>query len=65
MLVVTIKEGKSVMIGDNIVVTLCQVQGNKARIGIAAPPDVQIVREDAKCTKPKDRGNKRSPSDDR
>lgn len=47
MLVLTRKTGESIRIGDDIVVTVVEVRGNKARIGIVAPKSVAIVRPEA------------------
>lgn len=48
MLVLEIKKEKSFTIGDGIKVTVLDVYGDKARIGIDADPSIPIVREDAK-----------------
>lgn len=44
MLVLTRREGERITLGDDIVVTVVSVQGNKVRIGITAPDDVSIRR---------------------
>ena len=44
MLVLTRREGERIALGDNIVVTVVSIQGNKVRIGITAPSDVSIKR---------------------
>jgi len=44
MLVLTRKELESIQIGDNIIVSVLEVNGNKVRIGIKAPPNVLILR---------------------
>jgi len=44
MLVLTRKEGESIRIGDDVVITVCQLSGNKVRIGIEAPPECVILR---------------------
>ncbi|MEU4216038.1 carbon storage regulator CsrA [Actinoplanes sp. NPDC026623] len=46
MLVLTRKAGESVMIGDDIVVTVLETRGDVIRIGIKAPRDVQVHREE-------------------
>lgn len=46
MLVLTRKVGESIVIGDNIVVTVTAVQGNKVRLGITAPPEVTVHRNE-------------------
>ncbi len=46
MLVLTRKVGERIHIGDQIVVTLVRIQNDKVRIGIDAPGDVVIHREE-------------------
>jgi len=46
MLVLTRKAGESVMIGDDVVVTVLEARGDVIRIGIQAPRDVQVHREE-------------------
>ena len=46
MLVLTRKVGERIHIGNSIVVTLVRIQGDKVRIGIEAPPEVEIHREE-------------------
>lgn len=44
MLVLSRKEGEQLLIGDNIVLTISRLSGNRVAIGIEAPRDVRIVR---------------------
>ena len=44
MLVLTRREGEGIALGDDVVVTVVSVQGNKVRLGISAPDDVKIRR---------------------
>ena len=46
MLVLTRKPGQSIMIGDQIEVTVLSVTGEKVRVGITAPKDVPIYRDE-------------------
>jgi len=46
MLVLTRKLGESVIIGDDIVITVLDVKGNSARLGIAAPANISVHREE-------------------
>lgn len=55
MLVLSRKVGDKIQIGDNITITVADIRGEKVRIGIEAPGDVQIVRDDAKETEPRER----------
>ena len=45
MLVVTLKEGEKVLIGENISVKVVEIQGAQIKLGIEAPADVLILRE--------------------
>jgi len=44
MLVLTRREGERIALGDEIVVTVVSIQGNKVRLGVSAPDDVVIRR---------------------
>jgi carbon storage regulator len=46
MLVLTRKPNESIMIGDQIEVSVLSVAGDKVRIGIAAPREVQVFRKE-------------------
>ena len=46
MLVLSRKQGEKVIIGNGIAVTVLEVQGNRVRLGIEAPDDVRILREE-------------------
>jgi carbon storage regulator len=46
MLVLSRKAMESIMIGDAIVVTVLAVDGDTAKIGIAAPRDIPILRQE-------------------
>ena len=46
MLVLSRKTGESIMIGDDIEVTLVSTEGSKVRIGIQAPADVPVHRKE-------------------
>jgi carbon storage regulator len=46
MLVLTRKPGQSIMIGDGVEVQVLSVAGEKVRLGITAPRDVSIFRNE-------------------
>ena len=46
MLILTRRVGETLMIGDNVSVTVLGVKGNQVRIGINAPKDVAVHREE-------------------
>ncbi|WP_436526037.1 carbon storage regulator CsrA [Actinoplanes sp. HUAS TT8] len=46
MLVLTRRAGESVMIGDEVVITVLEARGDVIRLGIQAPRDVQVHREE-------------------
>ena len=46
MLILTRRVGESLMIGDDVVITVLASKGNQIRIGIDAPRDVEVHREE-------------------
>lgn len=46
MLVLTRKASEKIRIGNNILLTVVRVEGNKVRIGIEAPDSVAITRDE-------------------
>lgn len=46
MLVLSRKRNESVVIGDNVVVTLLEIRGDKVRLGIEAPQDISVHRQE-------------------
>jgi carbon storage regulator len=76
MLVLSRHRDESIMIGDNVVVTIVDIRGDKVRLGIDAPQDIPVHRQEvydaiqrenrrASQTQPQDTkslGDKRSAS---
>ncbi len=46
MLVLSRHRDESIMIGDNIVITIVDIRGDKVRLGIQAPTNVPVHREE-------------------
>ena len=46
MLILTRRAGESVVIGDDIAITVLGVKGNQVRIGVKAPRSVAVHREE-------------------
>ena len=51
MLVLSRKEGEQLLIGDNVVLTINRIAGNRVAIGIEAPKEVPIVRGELDATR--------------
>jgi carbon storage regulator len=46
MLILTRRVGETVMIGDEVTVTILGVKGNQVRVGVNAPKDIAVHREE-------------------
>ena len=46
MLILTRKKNQTLRIGEDILLTVVDVQGDQVRLGITAPRDVQILRQE-------------------
>ena len=49
MLVLSRKERQRIKLGESIVVTVVRVSGDRVRLGIEAPSDVVVLREELDC----------------
>ncbi|EED32487.1 carbon storage regulator [gamma proteobacterium NOR5-3] len=65
MLILTRKEGESLRLGDDITVTVVSVKGGNVRIGIDAPRDLAVHREEIyeKISEDEDRTQEASNTD--
>ena len=65
MLVLSRKVGERILIGDNIVITVVRVAQGTVRIGVEAPEDLNVVREEVVIPVPdegEDKGDSSNPS---
>jgi carbon storage regulator len=46
MLVLSRRKDESIMIGDDVEITIVDVRGDKVRLGIAAPKDIPVHRKE-------------------
>ncbi len=46
MLVLSRQRDESIMIGDNIVITIVDIRGDKVRLGIEAPSEIPVHRQE-------------------
>ncbi len=46
MLVLSRRERERIKLGDSIIVTVVRVAGDKVRLGIEAPPEVLVLRDE-------------------
>jgi carbon storage regulator len=46
MLVLSRKKGENIVINENIVITVVEVRGDKVRLGVVAPKDVIVHRDE-------------------
>lgn len=55
MLVLSRKLNEKIIVGQNIRITLVGIRGNQVRLGIEAPDDVKVLREELMATTPRAR----------
>ncbi|MGI8714132.1 MAG: carbon storage regulator CsrA [Solirubrobacteraceae bacterium] len=65
MLVLTRKSNQSIMIGDDIEVSVLAIMGEKVRIGIQAPRDVPVFRKEVYLEIQLERSGEADPKDAR
>jgi carbon storage regulator len=46
MLILSRNKGQKIMLNDNIILSVIEINGDQVRIGIEAPPNVTIYREE-------------------
>ena len=52
MLVLSRKESQRIRLGDSIVITIVKISGDKVRVGIDAPSDVLVLRDELEVRDP-------------
>ncbi len=62
MLILTRRVGEKLVIGENVTVTVLGVKGNQIRVGIDAPPEVLVHREEIFQRILKEREEQNGPS---
>lgn len=63
MLVLSRQSDESIIIGDNIRVTIVEVRGDKVRIGIDAPRDITVHRQEIYDAIQRENAKKQPPTD--
>jgi carbon storage regulator len=63
VLVLTRKSNQSIMIGDDIEISILSVMGEKVRIGIDAPRSIPVFRKEVYIEIQRDRAAKENPKD--
>jgi carbon storage regulator len=64
MLVLSRKKSESIIINDDIVITVVEVRGDKVRLGIQAPRDVPVHRKEVMDAIVRESRGEASPSTD-
>ncbi|WP_240928087.1 carbon storage regulator CsrA [Thalassoroseus pseudoceratinae] len=59
MLVLSRQRDESIIIGDNIVITIVDIRGDKVRLGIQAPVEIPVHRQEVYDAIQRDGGAKR------
>jgi len=54
MLILSLSENESILIGKEIKITVLSIKGNQVKLGIDAPKEIPIERDDMKTVKPKE-----------
>lgn len=64
MLILTRRVGETLIIGDNVSVTVLGVKGNQVRLGVNAPKDVSVHREEIYLRIQQEKEDAGIPADD-
>lgn len=64
MLILTRKMGESLLVGDDVEITVLSIRGNQVKLGVKAPQDISVHRQEIyqriKSSKPQDDSSKES-----
>lgn len=52
MLILSRKAGEKLFVGENITIEVTRVRGNRVTLGISAPADIHILRDELRATTP-------------
>jgi len=63
MLILTRRVGETLVIGDEVTVTVLGVRGNQVRLGVNAPKEVAVHREEIYQRIQMEKGGEKAPSD--
>ncbi len=68
MLILTRRIGESLLVGDDVKITILEIQGNQIRLGIKAPREIEVHREEIyqriKQEQKRNRNNNKGDGDD-
>ena len=64
MLILTRRVGETLVIGDEVTVTVLGVRGNQVRLGVNAPKEVAVHRKEIYQRIQMEKGGEKAPSDD-
>lgn len=62
MLILTRRIGETLMVGDDVTVTVLGIKGNQVRLGVNAPKDVAVHREEIYQRIQKEKADEDSPA---
>ena len=62
MLVLSRKESQRIRLGESIVLTIVKIGGDKVRVGIEAPEDVLVLRDELETWNTEDSANQKDPT---
>jgi carbon storage regulator len=51
MLVLTRLEGQRILIGENIVIEVCDIKGDRVRLGVTCPREIEVDRSEVRDAK--------------